>query len=307
MTRFPAKLLLFGEYSILLGSEAFSMPLNSLTASLEFIGHETGDVRSRAEKSNLQLKWMHDYFISQSPDFEAFLDLVSLGNDIRQGMYVASIIPQRYGMGSSGAVCAAVYSRYAISHNLVSLRDSFVKMESFFHGKSSGFDPLISYLQTPLLLGKQGDITAIDFTRRRMRGTGLEMLLADSGLPCSTGPLVENFLKVFSPGGMITSKGAVMCNLVNAAIDAFMGHDPAAFWSHMCKLSGFQLTELNDLVPAALRPVWADGLHSGLFAMKLCGSGGGGFLQCFTFRKEQTAGYLHDRNIPVIAVPFASS
>ena len=43
------------------------------------------------------------------------LDLNSLDKHIEKGMYFDSSIPRGYGIGSSGALVAAVYDKYAIN------------------------------------------------------------------------------------------------------------------------------------------------------------------------------------------------
>ena len=83
-------------------------------------------------------------------------DLEALNKDVADGMYFDSSIPQGYGVGSSGALVAAIYDKYTIEkitvlenltrEKLLKLKTIFGKMESFFHGKSSGLDPLNSYL-----------------------------------------------------------------------------------------------------------------------------------------------------------------
>ena len=75
MTRFPAKLLLFGEYTILLGSPALSLPFNYFGASLGFIHHETGDLQLQAQVSNDQVRRLYDHFVANSQVFDKFLNL----------------------------------------------------------------------------------------------------------------------------------------------------------------------------------------------------------------------------------------
>jgi mevalonate kinase len=55
------------------------------------------------------------------------------------------LVPQGYGVGSSGALVAAIYDRYAqdkitvlenlTREKLLQLKNIFSQMESFFHGK----------------------------------------------------------------------------------------------------------------------------------------------------------------------------
>ena len=85
-------------------------------------------------------------------------------------MYFDSSIPQGYGVGSSGALVAAIYDKYATDkitvlenltrEKLLKLKIIFSKMESFFHGKSSGLDPLNSYLSLPILINSKDNIEA---------------------------------------------------------------------------------------------------------------------------------------------------
>ncbi len=312
MTVFPAKLLLFGEYSILLGSSALGMPFNYFGASLKFITPETGETLLRANESNLQLKGMYDYFHVDPVVFNKFIDLAHFYNDICNGLYLASTIPQRYGMGSSGALCAAVFDRYKVEahdpwrpgdvEGLISMRQSFVQMESFFHGKSSGFDPLVSSLNMPLLLGKDGQVVPAGLRKCPLEGSNLHVLLVDSGQPCSTGPLVNNFLSDFAPGGRITPLGTTFCKLADTAIENLFSNNMDGLWGEIILLSRFQLENLSHLVPAGLRNIWADGLKTGLFTLKLCGSGGGGFLLCFTRQKRMTHDYFKTIGLPVIPV-----
>lgn len=311
-TIFPAKLLLFGEYSILLGSSALSMPFKYFGASLKFIGHETGDLLAKAVDSNQQLKKMHCYFDFNSAAFNNFLDLKQLSSDINNGLYLTSTIPQRYGMGSSGALCAAIYDNYNIEYHsplqqvgiewIVPLRNSFIRMESFFHGKSSGFDPLVSWFKTSLLLSSDGVIAPVDFHMRLMSENGIEVLLIDSGQPCSTGPLVSDFLSDFAPDGMVTAKGEEFCGLVNSAIEKLLISGREGLWDEIHQLSKFQSTNLDRLIPATFRHLWVEGLKTGLFTLKLCGSGGGGFMLCFTKQKDAAINFFHDKKISVIEV-----
>ena len=61
---------------------------------------------------------------------------------------IDSNIPIGYGLGSSGAVTACIYERYAVkTTKQETTRTRLAQMESFFHGKSSGIDPWVSYSQ----------------------------------------------------------------------------------------------------------------------------------------------------------------
>ena len=309
-TSWPAKLLLFGEYSILLGSAAVSVPCHLFSASLQFMKDDIGNAPEETE-SNRQLKKLDHYFRENQDTFREFLDLERFSRDVLKGLYLSSTIPQRYGMGSSGALCAAVYSQYADepiraipgpgSTDLPELRSRFVSMESFFHGKSSGFDPLVIYLKKPLRLGLHDEVIPVGFYHP-YGFAGQEILLVDSRLPCSTGSRVPEFLEKYFPDGKITEKGEKMISLANSCIDLCFGMDDVNFRHALGWLSKFQLDEMGHLIPEHLQPVWTEGLETGLFSMKLCGSGGGGFLLCFTADKPKTSDYFKNKGIPVVSL-----
>ena len=308
---YPAKLLLFGEYSILLGSSALSMPFSSFGASLQFMKREGTDSVEAAE-SNHHLQKLCDHFLKSPEVFSEFLNLDRFSNDLINGLYLSSTIPQCYGMGSSGALCAAIYSRYGVKvtnpssgqsgENLILLRQMFTMMESFFHGKSSGFDPLVSYLKKPLLLGNDGVAMLVDLPLHLFNESQIELILIDSGLPCKTGPLVRDFLDRFAPGGEIATSGINLISMTNSCIETLVQRDIVGFGDEINRLSHFQFAELNHLIPIHLRTSWYDGLQCGLFSMKLCGSGGGGYLVCFTRDKKETVKYFKNKMIPVLHV-----
>ena len=50
--------------------------------------------------------------------------------------------------------------------NIIVLKNIFSKMESFFHGESSGLDPVNSYLSSPILIKSKNDIKPPQFLSR---------------------------------------------------------------------------------------------------------------------------------------------
>ena len=97
------------------------------------------------------------------------LDIARLIRDIEQGLYFRSSIPKGYGLGSSGALCAAIYDEYGEDKNkiirktgseeLLDVKKALASMESWFHGTSSGIDPLCIYFNKPLIIEGKENIT----------------------------------------------------------------------------------------------------------------------------------------------------
>ena len=167
---FYAKILLFGEYGIIEDSMGLSIPYNFYRGKMSF---EASVNPTADKKSNTDLKDFHHYLSSLKTNGEliADLDLDAFEADIQKGIHFDSSIPQGYGVGSSGAVVAAIYERYAVTKliakdnsdrsDLLQLKSMFSQMESYFHGKSSGLDPLICYLNIPILIKSKTDLDTV--------------------------------------------------------------------------------------------------------------------------------------------------
>ena len=75
-------------------------------------------------------------------------------------------------LGSSAALTAAIYSRYGAQlqkRSLCELRSIFSRMESYFHGQSSGIDPIVCYMGRSFLFRSKDDIVLknINFFQRK--------------------------------------------------------------------------------------------------------------------------------------------
>jgi len=152
---FYSKILLFGEYGIIKDSKGLSIPYNFFKGALKKDKKPT----EIGVNSNKKLKEFASYLKTINTELVT-LDFKRLDQDLLEGMYFDSSIPQGYGVGSSGALVAAFYDKYAqhkitilenlTREKLLKLKVIFSEMESFFHGKSSGLDPLNSYLSIPI-------------------------------------------------------------------------------------------------------------------------------------------------------------
>src|SRR5690606_16259338 len=105
---FYSKILLFGEYGIIKDSKGLSIPYNFYNGALKVDGHPS----ESALKSNESLKRFVAYLETIDATLVQF-DIEQLKQDVDKGMYFDSSIPQGYGVGSSGALVAAVYDKYA--------------------------------------------------------------------------------------------------------------------------------------------------------------------------------------------------
>src|SRR6056300_1482165 len=147
---FYGKVLLFGEYGIIKDSMGLSIPHTYYKGAFQFSDEFTAE----QESSNQHLRNYLEYLKSENAPCR--FDYGTFEHEINEGLHFDSSIPQGFGVGSSGALVAAIYERYAtdkiefsgqpISGEISDLKKIFGQMESYFHGKSSGLDPLICYL-----------------------------------------------------------------------------------------------------------------------------------------------------------------
>lgn len=299
---FYSKILLFGEYGIIEDSKGLSIPYNFFNGALKFSKVETKD----SKKSNKILLQFHKY-LSGIHDLD--LDLNKFEKDLSKGIFFDSSIPQGYGVGSSGAIVAAVYDKYAnskikISENLnrnklVDLRNIFSKMESFFHGKSSGLDPLNSYLSIPILIESKNKIDVTGIPIQKVNGEGAIFLL-DSGQMGSTASMVEIFMKKMKDEGFRKMLNAKFIKYTNSCVDSFLKGDLKNLFKNTKILSGIVFENFKPMIPNKFHKIWKTGIESGSYFLKLCGSGGGGYILGFAPNIEQAKKDLNGYNLEVV-------
>lgn len=304
---FYAKILLFGEYGIIKDSKGLSIPYNFFKGALK-----TEDPPSEATAlSNQSLKTFAQYLEKlqkEEPELVAF-DLEALYNDIARGMYFDSSIPQGYGIGSSGALVAAVYDQYAIAKitvlenltrdKLLTLRTIFGKMESFFHGKSSGLDPLNSYLSLPILINSQNSIESTRIPSQHTEGKGAVFLL-DSGMSGETAPMVQIFMEKMKQQGFRNMIKNQFIKHTDACVEDFLNGNIKSLFGNLKQLSHVVLRHFKPMIPAKFHQLWKQGIDTNAYYLKLCGSGGGGYILGFTQDLEKAQKALKDHTLEVV-------
>ncbi len=269
---FPSKLLLFGEHVLLLGASAIAVPYPIYGGRWNWLQPNTDD-RSKQK----QLKAFAD-----SPLLSdlGFLKVDLFSKDIENGLFFDSNIPLGYGLGSSGALCAAVYDRYATtpSADMAVLKVQLSQMESFFHGSSSGIDPLTSFVNTPILVRNKHNITTLSTD---VWTNAPEISLWDTKIPRQTGPLVQWFKEKSRESEFSAWLQSIYLPVHERVVQSWIEADEATFWPSLKLLSQYQLMHFEPMIPQAIRHQWADSLESGTCYYKICGAGGGGFVLGF--------------------------
>lgn len=303
-----AKVLLFGEYGIIEDAMGLSIPYAQFQGQFR-----PGPLKTEEQaSSNRHLRAFADYLAKLSKD-DLDLDLDRLNSDLDQGLHFDSNIPQGFGVGSSGALVAAVYEHYRtpdsdpLSHaselpeadRILALKTRLGLMESFFHGKSSGMDPLICYLKIPMLIDPQRKVGQVELPQEVREGSGAIFLL-NTGQPGETQPLVAIFLERLKQDGFRRMIRQEFNRYNNECIRAFLEGRPGALFQNLRSLSRLVLKHFQPMIPENFHQVWQNGIDTGVYYLKLCGSGGGGYLLGFTRDLEQTQAMLDDYEIRVI-------
>ena len=237
---FFAKILLFGEYGIIIGSKGLSIPFFFFGGRLRLTEEENETTRS----SNQSLCEYTKYLAGLSEDLLR-LDWEALKADLDRKLYFDSNIPQGYGVGSSGALVAAFYDRYALektyskddltSQKLTHLKNIFATMESHFHGQSSGLDPLNSYLSLPLLIHSKDNIEFTGILEQNSSGEGAVFLI-DTGSRGVTAPMVSLFMEYMKEEGFRKMMNYEFTQITDLCIENFLKSNLKSLFENMKSL-----------------------------------------------------------------------
>lgn len=304
---FYSKILLFGEYGIIKDSKGLAIPYNFYNGALKIDENTSAE----AIKSNNSLKKFVAYLDelqTEQPELVTF-NITALQKDVENGMYFDSSIPQGYGVGSSGALVAAIYDKYAQNkitvlenltrEKLLQLKGIFSQMESFFHGKSSGLDPLNSYLSIPILINSKDNIEATGIPTQSTNGKGAVFLL-DSGMVGETAPMVNIFMEKLKEEGFRKMLKSQFIKYTDACVENFLKGDVKSLFTNTKELSKIVLSNFKPMIPEQFHQVWQRGIDTNDYYLKLCGSGGGGYILGFTEDLEKAKTSLKDYKLEVV-------
>jgi mevalonate kinase len=310
------KIILFGEYGIIFDSMALTIPFTHFHGELSFNNkfnkYKYTDY-DFANNSNAQLEAYSSYLkkLLNSDKLDIHFNFDNFIKDLDNGLYFESSIPQGFGLGSSGALVASLYSKYVkdkiigsrstSKNDILKLKHIFSQMESFFHGKSSGIDPLNSYIQFPLLINSKTDIETVGIPRNKFNGNSA-IFLINTGKPGKTEPLVNLFLDKCKKDDYYSVIINDFIPLNNACIQNLINGELEAFFANLHKLSELQYKYFSEMIPDKFKAVWQEGISSNDYNMKLCGSGGGGYLLGFTTDLARAQANFAEKEIDIVTV-----
>ena len=301
---FYSKILLFGEYGIIKNSKGLSIPYNFFKGGLKI-----GNFKNESEKaSNKSLTDFKNYLKTIESSVVEF-DFIKLDTDLKNGMFFDSTIPQGYGVGSRGALVAALYDRYALNKitvlenltkpKILILKNIFSKMESFFHGKSSGLDPLNSYLSLPILIHSKNEIETTGIPSQSSNGKGAVFLL-DSGMSSETAPMVDLFFQSMKNKNYNKIIKENFIKTTDDCVEDFLNGNFNSLFTNMKILSKVVLENFKPMIPKDFHQLWKKGIESDDYFLKLCGSGGGGYILGFSKDFQKAKESLSNYKLEVV-------
>ena len=274
---YPSKIMLVGEYGVITGGSALTIPFYRFAARVRSMDEIPEGKTEEAERSKKYLAELFEY-ISGIPceSFHARPDL-DLFNRELESRWLEMDIPTGYGLGSSGAVSAAVYDLFfpeARNISLVRQKEDLAAIESFFHGKSSGVDALTCHARTALSFSEDGSIEKVNFQASQITGD-YRLFLLDSGVRSETSPLVAYFLERMKDSGFASSIRNEYMIINQKLIESLLGIRGADPGLLVRALSDYQFTHFRKMIPETAIDLWIEGQVSNEYYLKLNGSGGG--------------------------------
>lgn len=293
--KYHGKVILFGEYSMIFGSEALLIPYYSTYGEWTSVINRPSE---RGFESNKNLFRFYDYL--HKDDRFRILDLRRFEMELNAGLFFDSNIPSSYGVGSSGALVAATYDRYKLVEieDISKLRVFLADMENCFHGSSSGIDPLQCYIGKPFVLSNQQSAVSnrqiIDILSHDFISEDIHIFLIDTEIKSQTSPLVERFKELRKDNDYLHKFNNEYVPLVSQCISNLIAKDDDAFFSNLLSLSKLQKELLPHTIPESFRRYFLTDINKEGFQVKLCGAGGGGYLLGFTKNIEKTNDIWND-------------
>ena len=285
-TLYYSKVILFGEYSMIFDATALMVPLQQFSARWKL----SKLTMPRAKKSNESICRFRDY-LADIKNISASIDIDALSRDLNFGLNLSSNVPSGYGLGSSGTLVAAVYDRYAKLHtnDLMELKSIFGQMESYFHGSSSGIDPLQCYLGKPFRISPQGvELVNGGFLKR-----DIHICLIDTKIKSNTRPLVQHFKEQRQDEAFLSAFQRDYVPHVTDCVNNLIDGSNEAFFASLTKLTKAQLLFLRPMITENTLHLFEQD-YDFHFGVKISGSGGGGYVLGFTDDKEKAKQLLAD-------------
>src|SRR5690606_1998944 len=148
------------------------------------------------------------------------------------------------------------------------LKEYLSKLESFFHGTSSGLDPLSIILNEPILFRNPDDISVVKLPERLEEGKNVIFLL-NTGITRTTSKLVNKFSELHKDPIFKDKVSMLLVPYTNESIQSFLDGDTEKLYFNLEKLSRFQFEEMDYFIPLPFQKLVKNGFDQGDYFLKL--------------------------------------
>lgn len=261
-TRVPGKWILAGEHAVLRGCVAIALP--HPTAALDFTFQpQVWD--------GLQVSPP-----SAQETIEALLEILGT-SALRGQISIESTIALGAGLGSSAALCVALAQWWAsqqpVTQTLDRIRELARTLENHFHGQSSGMDIAAVLAQQPIRFSRDQGATVIVPNKQQL----FAFTFHDTGLRASTRDCIQHVEKWRAEN--LSRAQFVDEQMAEASREAELG---LVAGERHSLINAFELSwkcfEEWGLLNTEIKAQAALLKSNGAYAVKLTGSGLGGFL-----------------------------
>jgi mevalonate kinase len=158
---------------------------------------------------------------------------------------------------------------------------------------------LNSYLSIPILINSKDNIEATGIPTQSLDGKGAVFLI-DSGIVGETAPMVNIFMENLKDQGFRNMLKTQFVKYTDSCVENFLGGDMKSFFANTKKLSKVVLSHFKPMIPEEFHAIWQKGIDTNDYYLKLCGSGGGGYILGFTEDLERAKASLKDYKLEVV-------
>jgi mevalonate kinase len=154
-------------------------------------------------------------------------------------------------------------------------------------------------LSIPILINSKDNIEATGIPTQSTQGKGAVFLI-DSGIVGETAPMVSIFMEKLKDNGFRTMLKSQFIKYTDACVENFLNGDLKSLLGNTKSLSKVVLQNFKPMIPEHLISIWQKGIDTNAYYLKLCGSGGGGFVLGFTEDFEKAQESLKDYKLELV-------